>query len=480
VLDLQRSAGNSAVARLIGSRQHSAVAGSLGMSLQRSVEQEGAPGRRPNLDVGDSGPGVVLLQRMLGATETSVFDGQTRAAVDRFQRQQRWDPSGVGPMTWAALDGHAGEPGRRPNLVQGDRGPGVQMLQHLLGVSETRFFGAATRRAVDAFQKAQGWAPSGVGPMTWAALDGKGKAENGPAPSTIPVVSAVSRNPPVGRLGGPFSDAAVAAYLYGNPGGEVQHQPSDHSLVAVKVDKLVEARRAEYDDGSHRPGSVAKVVSIGAAELLSLGTQAELQRTLYQEGCVAIHKEAMVLNETEGLEAAARFAVAERNKLKAMIRGRGPALFKKLAEMRNEKKYGDPLGLGYEALRAAKSDTEIVDGVLRTSRGFNRAGPALQLTGAAGQVLVSGLFDSPESLPPLPLPSNQQVQAEQARLALHIPPTANIDQHGHLKPNFYLQLDIEDPHIDREFEAETDEILWALGVDITYHWANETWTVPGR
>lgn len=83
-------------------------------------------------------------------------------------------------MTWERIDSHAGEPGRRPNLVEGDRGPGVALLQRLLGVTETGYFGAATRKAVDAFQRGQGWEPSGVGPMSWAALD-KGAAA---APAT--------------------------------------------------------------------------------------------------------------------------------------------------------------------------------------------------------------------------------------------------------------------------------------------------------
>jgi SCP1.201-like deaminase/Putative peptidoglycan binding domain len=90
VLRLQRDAGNAAVSRIL--------------ALQRSVEQEGSPDHRPNLDVGDRGPGVALLQRMVGANSTGVFDAQTRAAVSRFQHQQGWAPSGVGPMTWAALD----------------------------------------------------------------------------------------------------------------------------------------------------------------------------------------------------------------------------------------------------------------------------------------------------------------------------------------------------------------------------------------
>jgi peptidoglycan hydrolase-like protein with peptidoglycan-binding domain len=108
---------------------------------------------------------------MLGASGTAVFDQQTRKAVNRFQRQQGWDPSGVGPETWNRLDNHAGSPGRRPNLVAGDRGPGVRLLQDMLGVAGTAIFESATRKAADDFQRTQGWEPSGVGPMTWEALD---------------------------------------------------------------------------------------------------------------------------------------------------------------------------------------------------------------------------------------------------------------------------------------------------------------------
>jgi peptidoglycan hydrolase-like protein with peptidoglycan-binding domain len=179
VLDLQRRAGNAAVGRLMGAAARA--------SVQRSIEQEGSPGRRPNLDTGDSGPGVSLLQWLLGAAQTGAFDQQTRRAVDRFQRQQGWDPSGVGPMTWAAVDDQAGSPGHRPNLVAGDRGPGVRLLQRLLGVQETGFFGPATRMAADAFQRAQGWKPSGIGPMTWAALDQKAAGPAGGAGTPDPM-----------------------------------------------------------------------------------------------------------------------------------------------------------------------------------------------------------------------------------------------------------------------------------------------------
>jgi hypothetical protein len=202
VLFAQRHAGNAAVARMLGgggrahltdgapavrasNERNVAATGALRAAvvarqavgtartrlLQRSVVQEGTPGARPNTVAGDTGPGVTLLQRLLGVTPTGTFDQATRDAVDHFQRQQGWEPSGVGPMTWAALDGHEGAPGRRPNLNLGDRGPGVRLLQRALGVPETALFDPATRVAADEFQRRQGWAPSGVGPMTWAELE---------------------------------------------------------------------------------------------------------------------------------------------------------------------------------------------------------------------------------------------------------------------------------------------------------------------
>ena len=98
----------------------------------------------------------------------------------------------MGPMTWDRVDNHAGAPGRRPSLVEGDRGPGVALLQHLLGVAETGYFDSATRKAADAFQRGQGWDPSGVGPMTWAALDG--------VPAQAPTTTASSAQLTVGGV----------------------------------------------------------------------------------------------------------------------------------------------------------------------------------------------------------------------------------------------------------------------------------------
>jgi peptidoglycan hydrolase-like protein with peptidoglycan-binding domain len=194
ILSLQRRAGNRAVARLFGGApgdvgpespesarvlappalRDAAVARRPQIRrLQRSWEPEGKPGKRSNIDVGDSGPAVALLQRLLMIKQTWVFDQATRKAVDDFQAAQGWAPSGVGPMTWEALEDQEGAPGRRPNLELGDKGPAVTLLQRFLKVPMTGVFDKTTRKAVDAFQAGEGWAPSGVGPMTWEAIDKK-------------------------------------------------------------------------------------------------------------------------------------------------------------------------------------------------------------------------------------------------------------------------------------------------------------------
>jgi hypothetical protein len=98
LLSLQRDVGNQAVTNLVAGPQ----------------EEEGAPGQRPNLDVGDHGPGVALLHRKLAehgygfrGGDPNVFSQETHAVVVRFQSDhpQLHPPTGgVGPGTWALLD----------------------------------------------------------------------------------------------------------------------------------------------------------------------------------------------------------------------------------------------------------------------------------------------------------------------------------------------------------------------------------------
>ena len=139
ILSVQPAAGNTAAVQLIGrradrspdlrpglpssagppgGRDHSnsirllraAVAARTASGprqMMRSYEEVGEPGRRPNLDMGDTGPGVALLQSLVGVKQTSVFDDDTRKAVIAFQ-EEKLGPGegsgGVGPRTWQALD----------------------------------------------------------------------------------------------------------------------------------------------------------------------------------------------------------------------------------------------------------------------------------------------------------------------------------------------------------------------------------------
>lgn len=64
---------------------------------------------------------------------------------------------------------HADSP--RPTLRQGDRGEAVKEVQHALGIKEDGDFGPGTKKAVIAFQKANGLYPDGVvGKNTWMKL----------------------------------------------------------------------------------------------------------------------------------------------------------------------------------------------------------------------------------------------------------------------------------------------------------------------
>lgn len=85
----------------------------MGALIQRARAAEGAAGQRPNLDVGDTGPAVRLLQRRLNGQGAQlrvdgVFGPRTHTAVVAFQRTHPEllpATGGVGERTWAELDG---------------------------------------------------------------------------------------------------------------------------------------------------------------------------------------------------------------------------------------------------------------------------------------------------------------------------------------------------------------------------------------
>ena len=111
LVQLQRDAGNAAVAQLID-----AVPSPDDASVQRLVAPPAVPVGHVTVREGDEGAAVSALQGKLtvaGADPavpvTGAFDAATKAAVLQFQRARRLVADGVvGAKTWAALDAGSG------------------------------------------------------------------------------------------------------------------------------------------------------------------------------------------------------------------------------------------------------------------------------------------------------------------------------------------------------------------------------------
>lgn len=296
-------------------------------------------------------------------------------------------------------------------------------------------------------------------------------------------------------MSGPVNDQFIARELYGDPIVPVKHTKQDFSIVEVDPAKLLPVWRPYFTalvGTSPAVAAVPAVLQIGGLDAQALGNQADALRQLYRKGDEAIlanGRKMLVAGKSEG--EVARWVVTQRNALKIAIREQGPALFRKIAEWRNQAIWKDPVGPRYEQLAqklagkvaAEEIDMAIIEGVVRTNKGFNAAGGVLRVLGIAGEVVGVALMatqNSPAAVTPLPKSLEEQIEADNARLQYGIPAGANIDRHGHLKPNFYLQVDTFDIHASSEFDRETDEVLWWLGVDITYQYGGVRWTVPGR
>ena len=162
----------------------------VGPHAPKAVTLTTSPGL-PQLQFGQSGPGVRRLQRALSrAGESAIeidggFGVRTDRALRAFQRSHGLDADGiVGPRTWQALP--SGAP--MPVLREGSHGDVVQELQAALReYAEERWksapeqvdgtFSSDTTAAVEAFQRWHGLPVDGiVGDHTWAA--GLDSAEN--------------------------------------------------------------------------------------------------------------------------------------------------------------------------------------------------------------------------------------------------------------------------------------------------------------
>ena len=134
------------------------------------------------LKEGSSGHPVTVIQGFLktlklysGATD-GVFGSQTKAAVIKFQQNNKLTADGVvGPRTAIALD-NAVWVSKKKTLQEGSKGDEVRDLQGLLSdyykeVNIDGNFGPKTKAVVADFQKARGLKADGVmGPLTWSSL----------------------------------------------------------------------------------------------------------------------------------------------------------------------------------------------------------------------------------------------------------------------------------------------------------------------
>ena len=188
----------------------------VGVTRLAELDAEGhritIPANPPNavLSQGSRGQNVLLLQFMLNVIsayypeipsviQDSLFETQTRNAVNEFQRRFGIAPDGVvGPITWARLfevyrgiDQNVSIPPVAPPPIstlppypgvlirRGSTGANVRIIQEYLNVIRTMYpnipqlavdgnFGPLTEAAVIAFQRQFLLTPDGiVGPITW-------------------------------------------------------------------------------------------------------------------------------------------------------------------------------------------------------------------------------------------------------------------------------------------------------------------------
>jgi peptidoglycan hydrolase-like protein with peptidoglycan-binding domain len=136
VRDLQRQAGNKAVADLLSQQplqrepaspairlrdalraDRTPVQREFGLALQRIGKDElKQPGRL--LRRGDQGTDVTTVQQLLGVNADGIFGRQTRAKVIEFQLASGLAADGiVGPLTWSALTSATASTGKLPATI---------------------------------------------------------------------------------------------------------------------------------------------------------------------------------------------------------------------------------------------------------------------------------------------------------------------------------------------------------------------------
>ncbi|HAA27496.1 MAG TPA: peptidoglycan-binding protein [Cyanobacteria bacterium UBA8553] len=138
--------------------------------------------RKPVLQIGSRGVGVVELQKLLAHWEyyygsfDGVFGADVETAVKGYQHRVFLKEDGiVGSLTWKAL--YAGTPVNMPILRSGSTGSDVQLVQTILQFSGRYpyvidgIFSPEMQVVVRTFQRDSGLPADGIiGDRTWNAL----------------------------------------------------------------------------------------------------------------------------------------------------------------------------------------------------------------------------------------------------------------------------------------------------------------------
>src|SRR4051812_23591886 len=121
------------------------------------------------------------------------------------------------------------------------------------------------------------------------------------------------------------------------------------------------AQPAPKSDDEIRPGDLLLPAGLE-------GEEAGRLRQIYEKGAKGILEEARRMEQAAGgdpakLKEIADWSVKTRNALKEEIRNKGATIFKQIAEARNMRKYGNPVGPSAESLRAkGLPDGKIIEG----------------------------------------------------------------------------------------------------------------------
>lgn len=121
---------------------------------------------RRDLEAGDSGPDVEVVQRRLGAAVTGLFDAETVSYVRGLQRMKGLPVTGEVDERTADVIGEPARAGLLPtwfnrSLTRGDSGEDVAALRRYLGLSGSSF-DHELELAVRRFQSEHMLHPTGV------------------------------------------------------------------------------------------------------------------------------------------------------------------------------------------------------------------------------------------------------------------------------------------------------------------------------